>query len=182
MNLSGIISISGFPGLFKIVAQSKNGVIVESLVDKKRMPAYSRYKISALEDISIFGKENDVLLSEILKNVANINNFAPIEITKTEKELTSFMLSVFPDFDSERVHTSDIKKLISWYGILLKNDLLKEIEDSKEEIKETKEKTPKASKEAKAISATKTKSAPKTAGKTSASKAPKTATIRKTGA
>lgn len=182
MNLSGIISISGFPGLFKIVAQSKNGVIVESLVDKKRMPAYSRYKISALEDISIFGKADDVLLSEILKNVAEKNNFAAIETPKTDKDLTSFMLTVFPEFDSERVHTSDIKKLITWYGILQKNDLLKAAEEAVGDAKENKEKAAKETKAAKAVTASKTKAAPKTAGKTSASKAGKTATVRKTGA
>lgn len=182
MNLSGIISISGFPGLFKIVAQSKNGVIVESLVDKKRMPAYSRFKISALEDISIFGKTDDVLLSEILKTVAEKNNYGALEAIKSDADLTKFMLSIFPEFDSERVHTSDIKKVISWYGILQKNDLLKQVEETKEAgAKEGKEKVVKA-KDTAAKAAPKVKAAPKTAGKTSASKAGKTATVRKTGA
>lgn len=180
MNLSGIISISGFPGLFKIVAQSKNGVIVESLVDKKRMPAYTRYKISALEDISIFGKTDDVLLSVILKTVAEKNNYGAIEAIKTDAELTKFMLSVFPEFDSERVHTSDIKKVISWYGILQKNDLLKQVEETSEVAKEAKEKIAKAKDTT--TKAPKAKAAPKTAGKTSGSKAGKTATVRKTGA
>ena len=69
MNIKGIIAISGRPGLFKVVAQSKNSVIVESMIDKKRFPAYASEKISTLEDISIFTYDEDVKLTDLLKTI-----------------------------------------------------------------------------------------------------------------
>jgi hypothetical protein len=191
MNLTGIISISGFPGLFKIVAQSKNGVIVESLVDKKKMPAYSTYKISALEDISIFGQSEDTALTEILKKIDEKEKGKAISLdtkTASESELKNYLSAVYPDYDSTRVHASDIKKMLNWYNLLQKNDLLKAKEEDKAvaeteddtktkaaKLKDVKEKGTSAKPAAKAKTV-----APK--AKTSASKAPKTSTIRKTGA
>ncbi|MBK8817476.1 MAG: DUF5606 domain-containing protein [Methylococcaceae bacterium] len=77
MDLSGIITIAGYSGLYKVVAQSKNGVIVESLIDKKRMPAYSHYRISALEEISIFGVSEDIALGKSNAKIIDKENYGP---------------------------------------------------------------------------------------------------------
>lgn len=188
MDLSGIISIGGMSGLYKVVAQAKNGIIVESLQDKKRFPAYSNYKVSALEDISMFSTGDDVPLSEIFSKIFEKEKGGPAIDTKAnDAELKKYFESVFPEYDKDRVYTSDIKKALNWYNTLQKLDMLK----PKEENKKTEE-TDKAGGEEKlkAVKATKEKTAtakakPKDTGsapKNVASKARKTSTIRKTGA
>lgn len=183
MDLSGIITIAGYSGLFKVVAQSKNGVIVESLIDKKRMPAYSHYRISALEEISIFGVSEDIALKDVLQKIMDKENGgAAIDSKSDIKELKSYFAAVLPDYDKDRVHDSDIKKVISWYNLLQKNDLLKKVEEDKSG-EDAEEKALKAlkNKEKTAIpSAKNITSSPNV--KSSGSKAKSTSTIRKTGA
>ena len=133
MDLTGIFTIGGKPGLQKLVAQSANGVIVESLVDGKRFNAYSSYKISSLEDISIYGEEEDIPLGEVLVKIAEASNFAEIEIPG-KSELKS-ALNGFVEIDQERVYESDIKKLFGWYNILVKSGVLTE-ESAKESADE----------------------------------------------
>ncbi|GAB5418713.1 MAG: DUF5606 domain-containing protein [Crocinitomicaceae bacterium] len=133
MDLSGIISISGRPGLYKVIAQGKNSIIVESLTDNKRFPAYSTDRISALEDISIYTIDDDKPLKEILADI-----FAKQEGKEgpSHKEdisiLTEYFSEILPDYDEERVYASDIKKLFQWYNLLLKAGAL---EPSDEEEK-----------------------------------------------
>jgi len=145
MDLSGIISISGKPGLFKVVAQSKNNIIVESLIDNKRIPAYSTDRISALEDISIYTYEEDVPLKEVYISLAKKENLG---VAPSHKEsmntLTAYLEEILPDYDQDRVYPSDIKKLFQWYNILHKAGLIKLEEEKKEEKKEeTKKVAPK---------------------------------------
>lgn len=136
MNLKGIISISGMPGLYKVVAQSKSGLIVESLIDKKRVPAYSTYKISSLDDISVFSTTEDIPLKSVMRKIYDKQNGAPaIDSKSPDDELKKYFESVIPEYDKERVHLSDIKKIIGWYNLLQKNDLLKKEEDMTEEEK-----------------------------------------------
>lgn len=155
MDLSGIISISGKPGLFKVVAQAKNNIIVESLVDGKRVPAYSTDRISALEDISIYTLEEDKPLAEVYQSFYDKENGGAVLSHKESlNKLTTYLLEVLPNYDKERVYNSDIKKLFQWYNILHKADALKV------EEKEEKKKAP-AKKEAKKDSEEKeTKKAP----------------------
>ncbi len=142
MNLKGIIAISGRPGLFKVVAQGKNNVIVESMIDKKRFPAYASEKISTLEDISIFTYEDDVKLTEVLKSMYDKNEGKEglnhkEDIKVLEKELKNHL----PNYDQERVYPSDIRKMFQWYNLLQKADLLKPTEEEApiEEEKSVKE-------------------------------------------
>lgn len=137
MDLTGIFTIGGKPGLQKLVAQSANGVIVESLIDGKRFNAYSSYKISSLEDISIYGVEDDVPLKEIIKGIADKNNYTEIEVPSKDALSTEFKKYI--DYDEERVYVSDIKKIFSWYNLLIKTSLLKP-EEKKVEAKVEKEK------------------------------------------
>ena len=119
--LKTILSISGKPGLFKLVSQGKNMLIVESLVDKKRVPAYAKDKVISLGDIAIYTDETEVPLHEVLTSVKNKVNGNLVSVNPAAKpeELRAFMAEVLPDFDRERVYPSDIKKLISWYNILI---------------------------------------------------------------
>ncbi|PKR81808.1 hypothetical protein CW751_00260 [Brumimicrobium salinarum] len=136
MDLSGIISISGKPGLFKVVAQSKNNIIVESLIDNKRVPAYSTDRISALEDISIYTYEEDVPLKEVYTNIAKKEDCGlAISHKESAKKLTAYLEEVLPDYDEDRVYTSDIKKLFQWYNILHKAGLITLEEEKKQEEK-----------------------------------------------
>jgi hypothetical protein len=126
MNISGIIAISGRPGLFKVIAQGKNNVIVESLVDRKRFPAYSSDRISALEDISIYTYEDEKPLKEIFSAIhEKENGEETISHKEKEEALTDYLMTVLPNYDQEKVYISDIKKIFQWYNLLHKSGELK---------------------------------------------------------
>lgn len=125
MEFKEILSVTGKPCLCKIIAHTKTGLIVESLVDKKRFPVYSSDKISNLEDISIFSVEEDVPLKNVLKKISDKENGGKsIDHKSDDKTLRQYFLEVMPDFDQERVYNSDIKKVILWYNLLQENQLL----------------------------------------------------------
>lgn len=172
MNLSGIIAVSGKPGLFNVVAQGNQSIIVESLLDKKRIAVHASNKISALEDISIYTYEDDVLLSKVYRSIFDKENGGQCVSHKaSESELRAYLEAVLPGYDRERVYLSDIKKLFNWYNLLQTNDLLKIAVDAEEVVTEDAEK-PKKKAPAKDKVAPKAAAAPKTSPKASASKAP----------
>ena len=124
--LKTILSISGKPGLYKLVSRGKNVLIVESLIDQKRTPAYGKEKIVSLGDIAMYTDADDVPLREILASMKKKENGAAValDIKKASpEELRAYMAAVLPNFDRDRVHVSDIKKLISWYNLLMANGL-----------------------------------------------------------
>lgn len=133
-----ILAISGKPGLYKLVSQSKNMLIVESLDStKKRLPVHGTEKINSLGDIAIYTVTSEVPLREVFNTIKNNQNGNKIEIdtkSASRDELMAFMESALADFDKERVHISDIKKLISWYNILTENGFT-EFEEKQEEEK-----------------------------------------------
>lgn len=136
MDLSEILSIAGKAGLFKVVAQTKNGVIVESLLDGKRHTAFASDRISSLEEISVFTEMDDVPLKDVFKNISvKQEGKAAINHKSDAKELKAFFEDVLPDYDKERVYTSDIKKVLQWYNLLLSKDLLS-LEDEETENEE----------------------------------------------
>jgi hypothetical protein len=148
--LKDILSISGFGGLYKFISQGRSGIIVESLEDKKRMNASATAKISALEDIAIFTETEDIPLNDVFKAIfEKENEGVSISHKSSGNELKSYFDEVLPDYDKERVYVSDIKKVINWYNILHKLELLsfeEEETENTEEVKEEKEeKSPKAS-------------------------------------
>lgn len=122
MELKDILSISGKPGLYKLITTSKTNIIVESLIDGKRAAVSGNNKISTLEDISIFTYEDDVPLGDVLASIHKHTNGeqAPSKKSSSE-ELKDFMGEVLPKFDEDRVYVSDLKKLFSWYNLLLEN-------------------------------------------------------------
>jgi len=136
MDLKDIMSISGKSGLFKSIAQTKNGLIVESLNDKKRFPVYISDKVSALEDISIFTTDKDMPLKEVMDLIYKKESGGPCIDTKSDDaKLKKYFEEVLPSYDKERVYVSDIKKLFSWYNNLQSLGLLK-MEEKKEESPE----------------------------------------------
>lgn len=118
--LKRILSISGKPGLYRLVSQGKNMLIVESLTTGKRMPAYARDKVVSLGDISMYTVENDVPLSEVLEKVKEVNNGQPVDVkAKNEAEIRDYFKTILPEYDEDRVYTTDIRKLFSWYNQLV---------------------------------------------------------------
>lgn len=139
MDLSKILSISGKPGLFLLVSQTKNGALVESLVDGKRQPAFSNERISSLEDISIFTTEEDVPLTKVFQTIFTKEDGKECISSKSDnKQILAYMREVLPNFDQDRVYISDMKKLFTWYNLLNSKGLidLNEKEESKEEVAE----------------------------------------------
>ena len=139
--LKGILSVSGHSGLFKLIAEAKNNIVVESLDTNKRMPVYSTAKVSSLEDIAIFTENEDMPLKDVFKAINKLENGgAAISSKSTDKELKAYFQKVLPEYDKERVYVSDIRKVLLWYNALHEKKLLdfsepdvKETEDEKTE-------------------------------------------------
>ncbi len=143
MDLSKILSISGKPGLYKMLAQTKNGLVVESLLDGKRFTAFSHERISTLEEISIYTEDEDKPLREVLKAIYDKQESKAALSHKSDgKDLKTFFEEAVPDYDKENVYVSDIKKVIGWYNTLVEHDLLDftEEEEKKEEAVEEEKK------------------------------------------
>jgi hypothetical protein len=120
MDLKEILSVSGKPGLFKTIAQTKSGVIIESLTDGKRIQAFASDKISSLGEISIFTTTEDMPLREVFRLIQEKNGDQPAPDAKADdKSLKDFFVAVIPDYDHERVYTSHIRKLVQWYNLLI---------------------------------------------------------------
>ncbi|MBK5203225.1 MAG: DUF5606 domain-containing protein [Prolixibacteraceae bacterium] len=137
--LKGLLAISGQAGLFKMVSEAKNCVIVESLVTKKRMPAYASSKISSLSDVAVYTETGETPLKEIFKKIFDHEEGKEIPESKSNNELKEYFATVIPEYDHNRVYVSDIKKIIKWYNLLLQKNLLNF--DKEEEEKEITEKT-----------------------------------------
>lgn len=135
MKLNEIITVSGHSGLFKQVAKGKNNLIVESLIDGKRMPVFATDKANSLADIALFTSGEEIPLSEVLKNIYKFQDKKEISIDfkKNQKEMLELFEKIIPEYDKERVYASDIKKIFTWYNLLLKNNLIV----IEEEVQET---------------------------------------------
>lgn len=121
--LKTILSITGKPGLYRLVSHAKNMLIVESLADKRRVPAYAKDKVISLGDIAMYTTETEVPLHEVFTSMKEKEAGQPTTISASKAssdELRSYLAEVLPNFDRDRVYPSDIRKLISWYNILVK--------------------------------------------------------------
>ena len=163
MNVEGIISVSGKPGLYKVLGQTKNGVIVESLIDGKKSAISSTSKMSALQDIAIYTYTEELPLADVLDKIRVKENGAPsIGHKSSAAVLSEYFKEVLVDYDEDRVYTSDIKKVISWYNTLQKVGLaIETIEASSDE-------SSKSSKKVTAKKPAKTKAIPKSIAKSKA--------------
>ena len=123
--LKKILSISGRPGLFKLVSQAKGALIVEALSTGKRTLAYSHDKVTSLGDIAMYTQSGEEPLYKVLDSVKKKENGAVAAVSpKADKEvLRTYFAEILPDFDTERVYPTDISKLISWYNILVQSGI-----------------------------------------------------------
>ena len=158
MKLKDIAAISGKPGLYKIFKPTKTGVIVESLDDKKsKMVVGAAHRISVLKEVSVYttDQEGSLALAIVLDKIREAHKGELAYDAKSSKEeLTEFIESIVPNYDKDKVYPSDIKKLVSWYNIILKytpetlETLLQEDEEEKKEKVDEEEKPKKESKKA----------------------------------
>ncbi len=134
MDLTKILSISGKPGLFKMVGETKSGLIVESLDDNKKFPVFSHEQISSLKEISIYTETDSVSLKEVLKKVRELKQDKPVDNPKkaSAADLKALFKQIVPDYDKDAVYVSDMKKVFIWYNLLLKNNMLDFTDDEEE--------------------------------------------------
>jgi hypothetical protein len=138
MDISGIISITGKPGLYKVISQTKNGLLVESIDDGKRIPVFASEKVSSLEDISLYTKGDDMPLKEVFTKIyEKTGGKEAVSSKAAPNELNDFLTSVV-DYDKERVYNSDVKKLLQWFNTLVSKGLLDTKEETSEKTEESK--------------------------------------------
>lgn len=144
MKIEEIITISGKPGLYQIISRSNNGLIAESLEDKKRFPVFASENVSAFSDISIYTSEDSVPLKDVFKKIHKKEKGGPAIDSNTDPNtLKAYMGEILPNYDKDSVYVSHIKKLVKWYNLLEKIGVIQELikEDKEETKKETKSNT-----------------------------------------
>ncbi len=133
MDLSKVLTISGKNGLFQIVSQSKNSVIVESLTDGKKIPVFATERSSSLQDISVFTHGEDMPLKDILLKIFEKEEGKPsLDPKSNSEELRAYFETIVPEYDKDRVYNSDIKKIFSWYNLLVEKEMISK--EAKEDV------------------------------------------------
>ena len=166
MNIDGIIAVSGKPGLYKVIGQTKNGVIVTSLSDGKKMAMSSTSQMSALQDIAIYTYTEEIPLVDVLEKIRiKEEGKAAIGHKSSAAVLSDYFREVLEDYDEDRVYSSDIKKVISWYNTLQREGLAVESVEEEAQVEEVKEKTEEKKPKAKTKATTKSKTTSKTKAK-----------------
>ena len=132
--LKKILSISGKPGLYKLVSTSKTITLVESLIDQKRLPIYPQEKIVSLGEIAIYTSEDEVPLKDVFAKIKEKENGEKIseEIKSSNNTMFSYFETILPTYDKEKVYASDVKKMINWYNLLIENNIDFETEEEEE--------------------------------------------------
>ena len=125
MDLKGIINVSGKPGLFKIISEAKNLLIIESLSDGKKIPLHSNNQATMLEEIGIYTYEDTKPLGEIFQKITKKENGKQAISNKSPQvDLKNYFRDILPEYDEDRVYVSDIKKVIQWYNIMQSANLI----------------------------------------------------------
>ena len=126
-NLDKILIITGRPGLFKMVAQTRKGVIAVSLSDQKKIVTNIRHQVNVLSEIRVFGLKDEMPISDIFERIYQLEKGQPARLKPkaSKEELESYFFEVFQDYDKDRLYGSDIKKIIKWYNLLLDSNELK---------------------------------------------------------
>ena len=139
-----ILAIAGRPGLYKLLTRGKNSLIVEALdATHKRQPTFANDRITSLNDIAMYTDGDDMPLQQVLENVRKLEDGKKAAInpkTTSGDELREYFAKVLPNFDRDRVHTSDIKKLLQWYNILIDNGIADFVDEKPAEEKPAEEK------------------------------------------
>lgn len=130
MSLENILSITGKPGLYVLKTKAKSGFVVKSLLDDRTSIVGMNHNVSVLKDISIYTMTGEVPLKKVFQNIAKKeDNGASINHKSSKEELQNYFEEVLPEYDRDRVYASDIKKIVQWYNILHKNDMLDSINE-----------------------------------------------------
>ena len=139
MGLDQILSISGKPGLFKIVTQTRTGAVVESLIDKKRITVGAHSNISVLSEIAIYTLQEEMPLPQVFLKIKEKENGNTTSISHKDGRdvLEEYFFEVLPNYDEDRVYPSDIKKVIQWYNLLHQHNLLNNLETDTEASEES---------------------------------------------
>ena len=141
MNLEKILSISGKPGLYALKVQTRTGFLAESLVDGKKISVSLKVNVSLLSEISIYTLNEEKPLTEVMRNIAIKENEGPaISHKEDNATLVAYFSEILPEYDSERVYPSDIKKVLSWYNLLQSKGMVSKEEPKIENAEEIKEK------------------------------------------
>lgn len=140
MSLDKILAVSGRPGLYNIVTQTRSGFVVESLLDKKRITINAHSNVSVLSEIAIYTLTEEIPLREVFKKVRDKEEGKQTSVghKDTKDALEEYFFEVLPDYDEDRVYLSDIKKVIQWYNILQANDLLAFLDEEEDKSTTTK--------------------------------------------
>ncbi len=137
MSLEKILSIAGKPGLYELKAQTRTGLLAESLIDGKKVSVSARHNVSLLSEIAIYTLTEEVPLRDVFAKISEKENGGEaISHKSTRDELEEYFFNVLPDYDEDRVYASDIKKVVQWYNLLQKNgftDFSEETEDTPSE-------------------------------------------------
>ena len=140
MNLEKILSISGKPGLYALKVQTRSGFIAESLLDGKKITVGLKVNVSLLSEISIYTYNEEKPLTEVMRTIAIKENEGPAISHKEDNAiLVAYFMEILPEYDSERVYPSDIKKVLNWYNLLQSKGLVSKKEpiiDNAEDVLE----------------------------------------------
>lgn len=131
MTLDKILSISGKPGLYEIVTQTRSGFIAQSLIDQKKVSVSIHNNISVLSEIAVYTLTEELPLRDVLKKIKDKENGQQTSISHKDSKdtLEEYFFGVLPDYDEDRVYASDIKKIVQWYNLLQKHDMLDALEE-----------------------------------------------------
>ncbi|MEW4925165.1 DUF5606 domain-containing protein [Algibacter sp. 2305UL17-15] len=131
MGLEKVLAIAGKPGLYKLVTQTRGGFVAESLIDGKRLSVSLQNNVSVLSEIAIYTLTEEVPLHKVLSKIKDKESGKPSSVGHKESKdkLEEYFFDVLPDYDEDRVYASDIKKIIQWYNLLQKHDMLNLLEE-----------------------------------------------------
>lgn len=135
MSLDKILAISEKPGLYKLISQTRSGFVAQSLIDGKRIAVSLRNNVSLLSEIAIYTLAEEIPLNDVFKKIKDKEKGEQTTISHKDSRdiLEEYFFSVLPDYDEDKVYPSDIKKVVHWYNILQKNDLLHLLENHSDE-------------------------------------------------
>lgn len=132
MDLSNILSITGKGGLFKLVSRTPNSFIVEALEDGHRFPAFSHDGVATLDNIAIFTEDGEVSLQSVFQSIFKKENGAAMQMPKDNNAIKAYFAEILPEYDRERVYVSNMKKVYTWYNLLVAHNLV-DLEEEKQE-------------------------------------------------
>jgi hypothetical protein len=135
MSLEKVISISGKPGLYKLITQTRGGFVAESLIDKKRISVSVQNNVSVLSEIAIYTLTEEIPLGQVFENIKKKENGKQTSVKPKDSKdkLEEYFFDVLPDYDEDRVYASDIKKVIQWYNLLQQHNMLDDLTDATDE-------------------------------------------------